>query len=433
MCADQVRVILGPGSGADADPREVSERLLLFRFASMLARPAPATRTLVALLVALYCVVDIVSVPRLLGPATDSADADIVGLLLIGAKVDALIEAGEIWRLATAPFLHAGAFHLLLNVAALYVLGSIVENSLGVVAFWLVYLLGGLAGSVASYAFSEAPSVGASGAVYALLGAAAAYGLMNRNRLPSRLKRLLVVSPVVWILLNVAVSLLVPNIDVAAHAGGLLLGALLAPLLGDRILERPPRLPRALSAALLGTTAVVVLASLSVMAPRVFGQMPRIRSGITQLSDGKIRVAVPDGWRQGSWTGRACAFHEGSRQSSAGGLAELCFEDDFGAILALVPHSDFHMEERRIVTGRPSRTPTDPYLLRLTSPRAPPVYRRRDQRQESFTILVAPGPRRHAYVLHTWSTLAPYYVPLLARLTMARFEDPPPPDAPPQE
>jgi membrane associated rhomboid family serine protease len=430
MSGSGVRVILGPVSGGGAEAGEINERLLLFRFASMLARPARATRALVLGLVALHVVIDIISVPRLLGSVPDSADAQIVSLLLIGAKIDALVDAGEWWRLATAPFLHAGVLHLLLNVAALYVIGRIVENALGVTAFLLIYLLGGLAGSTASYLFSDTPSVGASGAIYAILGAAAAYGLLNRARLPERLKRLLVVSPALWILLNVGLSLLIPSIDIAAHAGGLLLGVLLTPLLGDRILERPPWLPAAVRAPLLGATVLLVAASLSIMAPRLLGKIPSIATDLTSLRVGSTSLAVPTGWSQGVRRGRECVVEDG-----AGGrgseprakLTKLCIQDCYGAVLWLISHPDLHLEERRIVTGRPSRTPSDPYLLRLTGARAPPVFRRRDQGVQAYTVLVAPGPRRHAYVLQTWTTMAPHYVPLMSRLTMSRFEDIPPP------
>ena len=98
-------------------------------------------------------------------------------LIDLGAKVNLLIYQGQTWRLFTAMFLHIGVLHLLFNLYALYALGPMVEGYFGHWRFLAIYLLGGLFGSLASYAFSPAISAGASGAIFALAGAITVYFL----------------------------------------------------------------------------------------------------------------------------------------------------------------------------------------------------------------------------------------------------------------
>jgi membrane associated rhomboid family serine protease len=131
------------------------------------------------------------------------------------------VAAGEYYRLITSAFLHGSVFHLLLNMYALYVFGPILEGALGRIRFTVLYFLSALGGSAVSYAFANPaqPSLGASGAVFGLLGA---FLVINR-----RLGR---DNTAVMILLaiNVAYGFVVPRIDWRAHLGGLVTGALVA-------------------------------------------------------------------------------------------------------------------------------------------------------------------------------------------------------------
>ena len=91
---------------------------------------------------------------------------DIQVLVDLGAKVNEYIALeGEWWRLFTAMFLHIGVMHLLFNLYALYAIGSLVEAYYGHLRFTIIYIGGGLCGSLASYRFSDAISAGASGGV----------------------------------------------------------------------------------------------------------------------------------------------------------------------------------------------------------------------------------------------------------------------------
>jgi membrane associated rhomboid family serine protease len=131
------------------------------------------------------------------------------------------VAAGEYYRLLSATFLHGGFLHLALNMYALYLFGPPLEAALGRVRFLALYVLSALGGSAASYAFSaqNVPSLGASGAVFGLLGA---FFIVNR-RLGRETSGLLVL-----LAINFAFGFVARNIDWRAHLGGLIAGALVA-------------------------------------------------------------------------------------------------------------------------------------------------------------------------------------------------------------
>ena len=131
------------------------------------------------------------------------------------------VASGQYYRLLTAAFLHGGVVHLLLNMYALYMFGPILEGALGRLRFTVLYLVSALGGSAASYAFSGQlqPSLGASGAVFGLLGA---FLVVNR-RLGRDNSMIMVV-----LAINLGYGFLVPHIDWRAHLGGLVTGALVA-------------------------------------------------------------------------------------------------------------------------------------------------------------------------------------------------------------
>ena len=140
------------------------------------------------------------------------------------------IRAGQYYRLFTAMFYHGGIIHLLLNCYSLYVVGTQMESFLGKVKFLLIYLISGLTGSLCSMAFlGNATSVGASGAIFGLLGSMLYFGYHYRVYLGNVMKSQII--PL--IALNLAIGFM-PNsgIDNAAHIGGLVGGALMTMALG---------------------------------------------------------------------------------------------------------------------------------------------------------------------------------------------------------
>ena len=150
---------------------------------------------------------------------------DIRVLYLLGMKSNADILNGEVWRLFTAMFLHIGPTHLISNLIGLFMLGPILEGHLGHWRFAAIYLVGGLFGSVASYAFSPALSAGASGAIFALLGATVFYFFRFRENFGQKGQEILR-SMLVVLVLNLVMGGAVSNVDNWGHVGGLLGGLL---------------------------------------------------------------------------------------------------------------------------------------------------------------------------------------------------------------
>ncbi len=130
------------------------------------------------------------------------------------------IRAGQIYRLLTGTFLHAGFMHILCNMYALYIIGSQIETFIGKWKYLTVYLISAISGSLMSVIFTDAQSVGASGAIFGLLGCLLYFGYHHRLYLGNVLKSQII--PV--IILNLALGFLIPDIDNAAHIGGLVGG-----------------------------------------------------------------------------------------------------------------------------------------------------------------------------------------------------------------
>ena len=128
---------------------------------------------------------------------------------------------GEYYRLITGMFLHANTVHLLFNMYALYIIGSQLESFLGRYRYLIVYLFSGIAGSCLSIFFSMGPSVGASGAIFGLLGSLLYFGYHYRVYLETVVKSQII--PL--ILINLLIGMM-PGIDNWAHIGGLIGGIL---------------------------------------------------------------------------------------------------------------------------------------------------------------------------------------------------------------
>ena len=145
-------------------------------------------------------------------------------VLAKGTLVPAAVAEGQAWLLLTSMFLHSGFIHLALNMLSLYFLGSFVEQAFGKGRFLALYLASGLAGGIAYLYFGsfDEPAVGASGAIFGLLGGVLGYSLRNgtfswQNPL---IRQLLILTA-----LNLYFGFSVPNISNTAHIGGLVGGA----------------------------------------------------------------------------------------------------------------------------------------------------------------------------------------------------------------
>jgi membrane associated rhomboid family serine protease len=132
-----------------------------------------------------------------------------------------LVDHGDWWRLITSAFLHGGVIHIAFNMLALWWLGAPVEMVLGRVRFLGLYLVSGLAGAAGALIDNPtAVTVGASGAIFGLLGA----GLILEWQATGSLAG----NYLTMIVINLAISFAVPNISVGGHIGGLIGGIVAA-------------------------------------------------------------------------------------------------------------------------------------------------------------------------------------------------------------
>jgi len=139
------------------------------------------------------------------------------------------VSGGQWWRLLTAGFLHGSILHLFMNVYILWVIGNQIEKIIGSVKFSVIYFLSLIGGSLASFWFSPfgSYSIGASGAIFGLMGAMLIIGRKMR----------LDISQVAFLVgINVVLGFVLSGIDWRAHLGGLFVGVISAYLLTNATL-----------------------------------------------------------------------------------------------------------------------------------------------------------------------------------------------------
>ncbi len=193
------------------------------------AKATSVTSVLLALMGAGY-VLEVVSG----GAGSLLGGPNVLDLIRLGAAVGIAplpdgsivgIATGQEWRMLTAVFLHGGILHLLMNAYALWIFGPVFEREIGRVKFLMVFLTTGVFASAASYAFASEPtqvSVGASGAIFGVVGAFVAYNYRHRELAvaAARLRGL-----VPFLILNVIFAFSLNSlIDWRAHLGGFVAG-----------------------------------------------------------------------------------------------------------------------------------------------------------------------------------------------------------------
>lgn len=140
-----------------------------------------------------------------------------------GLMVPELIRSGEYFRLLTPVFFHYDVSHIFFNMWGLLVLGRYAERIFGGWRFSVVYVLAGIAGCLLSFAFNDHPSLGASGAIFGLMGALLAFGRLDRKAFSMSIGT----SVYYMLALNLLIGFFVPNIDYWGHLGGLAGGFLI--------------------------------------------------------------------------------------------------------------------------------------------------------------------------------------------------------------
>lgn len=210
-----------------------------------------------------YAIIGVTAVIYILQLATQSlAGADIPAAIFI--KSNAAIRAGQLWRLLTPMLLHASLTHIGFNMYALLSFGVGLERHFGHGRFLLLYLLGAFAGNVASFLFTDANSLGASTAVFALLGAEGIFLIQNRKLFADQFRR--AIGNIIFIAaINLFLIGSLPGIDNWGHIGGLLGGLMFASFAGPvyevegvypdyRVADKRP-----FSAVIVGAATVVLI------------------------------------------------------------------------------------------------------------------------------------------------------------------------------
>ena len=154
---------------------------------------------------------------------------DTLTLIKYGANVGNLVKNGEIYRLISYMFLHAGIFHIFFNMYSLYIVGPRVEDFFGKWKFLLIYILSGISGGLLSVALNgNVVAVGASGAIFGLFGALLYFGYNYRGYIGAMIRSQIV--PIV--VYNLFLGFFISGIDMWGHVGGLIGGFLVSYMLG---------------------------------------------------------------------------------------------------------------------------------------------------------------------------------------------------------
>lgn len=177
-----------------------------------------------------------------------------------------LIQGHQYWRLVTYGFLHAGLIHIGFNMFLLYILGQMLEAVMGHVRFAIIYFVALLGGACVALVFSsDVPTVGASGAVFGLMGAAAV-------ELRARGQSVMEAGIGGLILINLLLSFVLSNVSFGGHIGGLIFGA--ATAYGFHLVDRRKLPSWGGYAAAVALAVIAVLGSIAAAQAQLFnGQL----------------------------------------------------------------------------------------------------------------------------------------------------------------
>lgn len=170
-------------------------------------------------------------------------------LMTMGAMTNASIQTGDWWRLITPIFLHLSVFHIFMNGFTLLYVGQILEPMIGHWRFFIIYIVSGIMGNLASLAFgaNNAISAGASTSLFGMFAAFIAIAYIYReNRFLTELGK----SFLGLIVINLLMDLTMSGIDIWGHVGGAIGGLLIGYALGLPKINRPKMILRILAIVL---------------------------------------------------------------------------------------------------------------------------------------------------------------------------------------
>jgi rhomboid protease GluP len=149
-----------------------------------------------------------------------------------GARINAFIRAGELWRFLTPALLHASIPHILFNMYALIIFGPGLERNFGRLRYFALYVVGTFTGNVLSFLLSSGYSVGASTAIFGLIGAEGVFLYQNRKLFGNQFSR--AIGNIIFIVVVNLLLDLTPGIDIWGHIGGMLGGLIFTWFAGPR-------------------------------------------------------------------------------------------------------------------------------------------------------------------------------------------------------
>jgi len=448
--ADEPRELLG---SIEEEPLEEGDFRKDSLWGFRLSHKPVAALVLCAVLVALHYLLNAAS--------GDEPERTAFYLVLAGAKVNSLIDAGEWWRLVSSVFLHASFAHLAVNCLGVLIAGWLLENFLGAFQFTAIFVLSAVTGGVASFFLSPMPSAGASGGMFGLLGGTVAFGLSRYKDVPRYLRAYVVGLPAAMALFSFGYGLMADRVDNFSHAGGFFSGAALVPLFSfwrtsagsTFALSGPagplpagplsagplsagplPAGPLRLLAARLAKTALVlvVLYSLAAAAAHVLLRfdLPASDLGIASTTTGS-RYYFPNQWERGVFSEGRCALDSAPSSDAdapADDTATPSLSADAPAGNSAAPAQDAHAPARNADPPIPCHV--DPfYSIYLVAPSSrminTPVFAEHVSRQMGHppgqypndTILWSTDERRSLTIaMLILDDLSDKYAPLFAAL-----------------
>eukprot|EP00903_Cladosiphon_okamuranus_P012795 g11959.t1 len=264
----------------------------------------------------------------LLGPSPET-------LVYLGAKHLTLIQEGQVWRLLTPILLHGGVLHIVMNLTSQFRMGTFLEERWGTRNWLIIYWVGGLGGNLLSCVASpEKVGVGASGAIYAIMGGWLSHVICTWHEDDEFAKGLQLVQVVGYTCVGMAASM-APIVDWAAHFGGLITGIVVGwalfhkPMEDARMLREPLRIKlRRLQGKICTWTVVVAFVIMTYWTFAVATCTIPIRAGSTLLQ-GPWFVGRAENLSErkgGPFTeyhhGRAIAMRDADDAASSGGESD---------------------------------------------------------------------------------------------------------------
>lgn len=189
------------------------------------------TKAIIAINIAVFIFMAVKGV-NVMSPKTEDIE-------IWGGNLSGYTMFGESWRLVSCMFIHIGIIHIFFNMMVLWSLGNLIEKFFGHVNFLLLYFFSGLVGSLVSVVWNPfVVSAGASGAVFGVFGAMCGFLIVKRRDLPRTFYEEMKKNAFLFLGLNLAFGFSVPNIDMAAHLGGLVGGLVAALVLSQNFMQR---------------------------------------------------------------------------------------------------------------------------------------------------------------------------------------------------